>query len=217
VRPPRRAPPRPASPLAPRRPLLPPPPAARAAPRPRRPSPPPASPPRVPPPKPSRSLRSPLGALLFGHIGDTRGRNRCLLLSILCMAFATATIGILPTYDTGKYRAGIAAPILLALLRILQGLAMGGEFGSAVIYISELAPRAKRGTFVAVLQMSVNVGMILATLLVMLLQNTLDESERRWGGARGRRGPRPALSTPLGAVCGATLNAGAQSRPLACH
>ena len=124
----------------------------------------------------------PLGALIFGHIGDTAGRNRCLLLSILAMAFSTVTIGILPTYNFGKYRAGVAAPVLLALLRLLQGLAMGGEFGSAVIYISELARRSRRGTFVAILQMSVNAGMILATLLVILLQNTLTEKQMlRWG------------------------------------
>ncbi|KAI8467401.1 MAG: major facilitator superfamily domain-containing protein [Monoraphidium minutum] len=124
----------------------------------------------------------PIGALIFGHIGDTVGRNRCLLLSILAMAFSTIAIGILPTYDTGVYKAGIAAPVLLALLRLLQGLAMGGEFGSAVIYISELAERHRRGTFVAILQMSVNAGMIIATLLVMLLQNTLStDAMLNWG------------------------------------
>lgn len=68
----------------------------------------------------------PLGALIFGHIGDTVGRNRCLLLSIVAMAFSTVAIGILPTYSYGPYKAGIAAPILLALLRLVQGLAMGG-------------------------------------------------------------------------------------------
>jgi len=118
-----------------------------------------------------------VGALIFGHIGDTQGRNRSLLISIICMAFSTVAIGILPTYDIGGYKAGIAAPILLAVLRLLQGMAMGGEFGSAVIYISELADRGRRGTYVAFLQMSVNIGMIVATLLVMLLQNTLSESE----------------------------------------
>ncbi len=139
------------------------------------------------------------------------------------MAFSTVAIGVLPTYGIGSYKAGMAAPILLAVLRLLQGLAMGGEFGSAgasrvgdavglgsgagtattkpaqlaltnqplndpnqtisssihplVIYISELADRGRRGTYVSFLQMSVNIGMILATLLVMLLQNTLSEGE----------------------------------------
>jgi MFS family permease len=100
------------------------------------------------------------------------------------MAFSTVAIGVLPTYNIGRYAGGLAAPILLALLRLLQGLAMGGEFGSAIIYISELANPGKRGFFVALLQSCVNIGMILATLLVMLLQNTLSEREwaRLWGG-----------------------------------
>ena len=111
------------------------------------------------------------------------------------MAFATVAIGILPTYSIGKYQAGVAAPILLALLRILQGLAMGGEFGAAVIYISELAHKARRGMFVAVLQMSVNVGMITATLLVMLLQNTLSKgARRRWVRRGGGGSPSPTFA-----------------------
>ena len=117
------------------------------------------------------------------------------------MAFATVAIGILPTYSIGKYQAGVAAPILLALLRILQGLAMGGEFGAAVIYISELAHKARRGMFVAVLQMSVNVGMITATLLVMLLQNTLSKGARRRWVRRGGGGGSPSPPFAGTATC----------------
>jgi MFS family permease len=73
------------------------------------------------------------------------------------------------------YRAGIAAPVLLALLRILQGLALGGEHSSAMCYISELADKGQRGRFTAVLQWCVNIGMIIATLMAMMLQNTLSE------------------------------------------
>jgi hypothetical protein len=102
------------------------------------------------------------------------------------MAFSTVAIGLLPTYNVGRYTAGLAAPIMLALLRLLQGLAMGGEFGSAIIYISELANPGKRGFFVAMLQSCVNVGMILATLLVVLLQNTLSEREFPRTRALGR-------------------------------
>ncbi|GBF92045.1 hypothetical protein Rsub_04392 [Raphidocelis subcapitata] len=124
----------------------------------------------------------PLGALLFGHIGDTVGRNACLLISILCMAASTVLIGVLPTYNTGRYSAGVAAPVLLALLRMVQGLAMGGEYGSAIIYMSELARPSMRGKFVALLQGCVNVGMILATGLVMLLQNNMSEQAMlEWG------------------------------------
>ncbi|KIZ00773.1 Alpha-ketoglutarate permease [Monoraphidium neglectum] len=124
----------------------------------------------------------PIGALIFGHIGDTAGRNRCLVVSILFMAFSTVAIGVLPTYSTGVYRAGIAAPVLLALLRILQGLALGGEHSSAMCYISELADKGQRGRFTAVLQWCVNIGMIIATLMAMMLQNTLSEDAMlNWG------------------------------------
>jgi hypothetical protein len=145
----------------------------------------------------------PIGALVFGHIGDTAGRNRCLLISILCMAFATIAMGVLPSYGVGVYKAGVAAPILLALLRILQGLAMGGEFGAAVTYISELAHKSRRGTFVAVLQMSVNAGMAIATLLVMLLQNTLSKDAMlEWGWRI------PFLCASATALLGAVLRRG---------
>jgi len=83
------------------------------------------------------------------------------------------------------------APILLCVCRMLQGLAMGGEFGSAVVYISELAGASRRGATVALLQMTVNIGMILATLLVMLLQNTVSAGTFNLG-------PRePRLRAPL--------------------
>lgn len=71
-------------------------------------------------------LSRPAGAILFGHLGDTRGRGFCLLLSILVMGIPTVLIGCLPTYT----QAGLASPILLAVLRLVQGLAMGGEFGT---------------------------------------------------------------------------------------
>ncbi|KAL4444980.1 hypothetical protein ABPG77_004030 [Micractinium sp. CCAP 211/92] len=124
----------------------------------------------------------PLGALIFGHIGDTWGRNTTLRIAIVCMAIPTVVTGILPTYGVGPYTAGLAAPILLTIMRLLQGLAMGGEFGPAIIYLSELAPVSWRGRLVACLQMAVNVGMILATLLVMLLENTTTSYEMQvWG------------------------------------
>lgn len=124
----------------------------------------------------------PIGALLFGHFGDTLGRTKCMVISIIFMAVPTVIIGCLPTYNVGSYTAGIAAPILLAIMRLIQGLAMGGEFGSAVIYISELASTKYRGRLVTALQCSVNVGMILATLLVMLLNNTVSAHDMLiWG------------------------------------
>eukprot|EP00775_Hariotina_reticulata_P012843 gene12843-12970_t len=77
----------------------------------------------------------------FGHVGDVYGRRITMLLSILTMTIPTVLIGCLPTY----HQAGIAAPILLAIMRFIQGLAVGGEFGSAIVYLYEIAPRDKKG------------------------------------------------------------------------
>ncbi|KAI7836371.1 hypothetical protein COHA_009764 [Chlorella ohadii] len=99
----------------------------------------------------------PAGAILFGHIGDTYGRSRSLLFSIILMAFATCAVSVLPTYDIGPYTAGAAAPVLLAIFRVLQasaggGLAIGGEFSAAVTYVSELASPKRRVFWTAALQ-----------------------------------------------------------------
>ncbi|PSC68521.1 Alpha-ketoglutarate permease isoform B [Micractinium conductrix] len=124
----------------------------------------------------------PLGALIFGSIGDIWGRQVTLRIAIIGMAIPTVIIGCLPTYNTGSYTAGIAAPILLTIMRLVQGFCMGGEFGPAIIYISELAPVNKRGRLVACLQMTVNIGMIIATFLAMLLQNTVSAEDLLvWG------------------------------------
>ncbi|WIA35149.1 hypothetical protein OEZ86_003625 [Tetradesmus obliquus] len=79
-------------------------------------------------------ISRPVGALLFGHMGDTRGRGLCLLLSVILMGVPTVIIGCLPTYA----QAGIASPALLATMRLIQGLAMGGEFGAAMVYLHEI-------------------------------------------------------------------------------
>src|SRR5687767_5287932 len=85
----------------------------------------------------------PLGAVLFGYLGDKLGRKYTFLVTITLMGIATAAVGMLPTYQS----IGIAAPILLVILRIMQGLALGGEYGGAAIYVAEHAPRNKRGYY----------------------------------------------------------------------
>lgn len=120
----------------------------------------------------------PLGGLIFGHIGDAMSRNMSLIVGILSMAVPTVLIGCLPGYSTpSNYSIGTAAPVLLVLLRVFQGLAMGGEYGTALTYISELAPVGHRGLLVATLQCMVQVGMILATGLVMILTATLSSDQ----------------------------------------
>src|SRR2546428_785689 len=85
----------------------------------------------------------PLGALMFGYLGDKLGRKYTFLVTITVMGLATAAVGLLPTYEA----IGLAAPVLLVTLRVLQGLALGGEYGGAAIYVAEHAPRRKRGFY----------------------------------------------------------------------
>src|SRR6188474_135158 len=90
----------------------------------------------------------PFGALFFGRIGDLVGRKRAFLITLLVMGAATALIGVLPTYAT----IGIAAPLALLLIRILQGLALGGEYGGAAVYVAEHVPDKRRGFYTSFIQ-----------------------------------------------------------------
>ncbi|MDQ8039261.1 MAG: MFS transporter [Rickettsiella sp.] len=109
-------------------------------------------------------IARPLGALLFGHFGDTRGRKKTLTVTILLMAITTLAIGLLPNYET----VGIIAPLLLVILRLLQGIAVGGEaFGSAC-FIVETIPQEKNGLFSSLIWSSSVVGMLLASLIVFI-------------------------------------------------
>ena len=114
-------------------------------------------------------LFRPLGAILAGHLGDRIGRKRMLVLTLILMGAATSLIGLLPTYAA----IGVAAPILLTLLRILQGFSAGGEWGGAALLSVEHAPDDKRGIFGAYPQIGVPVGMILATGVIWILTTVL--------------------------------------------
>jgi MFS family permease len=105
----------------------------------------------------------PLGALLFGYFGDLVGRKYTFLATITLMGLATALVGTLPTYAM----AGIWAPVLLLALRVLQGLALGGEYGGAAIYVAEHAPAGKRGFFTSFIQASVVGGFLLSITVVL--------------------------------------------------
>lgn len=110
-------------------------------------------------------LFRPLGAFLAGYLGDRYGRRIVLVTTLLLMGFATTCIGLLPTYAS----IGLSAPILLLLLRILQGIAAGGEWGGAVLMAVEHAPRHKRGRFGAFPQIGVPLGLILASAIFALM------------------------------------------------
>ena len=120
----------------------------------------------------------PVGGLLFGHIGDRVGRKGTLIATMLLMGVATFLIGVLPTYDT----LGTAAPVLLIILRLLQGLAVGGEWGGAVLMAVEYAPRHRRGVFGSIPQMGLALGLIMGTGVFALIEWVLDDDDfLAWG------------------------------------
>ena len=120
----------------------------------------------------------PLGALVFGWFGDKVGRKYTFLITIAMMGGATACIGLLPTYG----QAGIAAPIMLLTLRMLQGLALGGEYGGAAIYVAEHAPKGKRGAYTSWIQAAAAGGFMLTLAVVLGTKAIIPEAEfAAWG------------------------------------
>jgi MFS family permease len=113
----------------------------------------------------------PLGAFVFGRIGDQIGRKWAFLATITLMGFGTIAIGLLPTYK----EAGIWAPILLIACRVVQGFALGGEYGGAAIYVAEHAPRDKRGWHTSFIQTSAGIGLLAALLVVLVTRRSLGE------------------------------------------
>lgn len=114
-------------------------------------------------------LFRPLGAFLAGHYGDKYGRRIVLVMTLICMGLSTALIGLLPTYDS----IGVMAPVLLLLLRILQGLSAGGEWGGAVLMAVEHAPVHKRGRFGSFPQIGVPLGLLLASGMFALMSGVI--------------------------------------------
>ncbi|OAJ55989.1 MFS transporter [Paraburkholderia ginsengiterrae] len=120
----------------------------------------------------------PIGAAVFGHYGDRIGRKSMLVVSLLMMGGSTVAIGVLPTFAT----AGLLAPILLCLLRIIQGFAVGGEWGSAVVMAVEHAPENRRGLFGSFPQIGTPLGLLLSTGVFALVSSSLDEATLlAWG------------------------------------
>src|SRR2546428_271493 len=120
----------------------------------------------------------PFGALFFGRIGDLVGRKYAFLVTLLIMGGATALIGFLPTYAT----IGIAAPIVLLAIRVLQGLALGGEYGGAAVYVAEHVPDAKRGFYTSFIQVTATLGLFVSLAVILVVQNLMSkEAFSRWG------------------------------------
>ncbi|PBI91951.1 Inner membrane metabolite transport protein YhjE [Rhodococcus erythropolis] len=119
----------------------------------------------------------PIGALLFGHFGDRLGRKTMLVTSLLLMGVGTAFVGLLPTYA----QVGILAPVLLVLCRLTQGLALGGEWGGAVLMAIEHAPPRRRAFYGSWPQMGVPLGLVLATAMFWLVQKLPEDQLMSWG------------------------------------
>lgn len=114
----------------------------------------------------------PFGALVFGRLGDMIGRKYTFLMTILIMGLSTFGVGLLPAYES----IGIAAPIILISLRLLQGLALGGEYGGAVVYVAEHAPNNQRGQFTAWIQTTATLGLFLSLLVILSTRLFLGEA-----------------------------------------
>ncbi len=123
-------------------------------------------------------LVRPFGAIFFGRLGDMIGRKYTFLVTILIMGLSTFIVGILPTYAS----IGVAAPIILIVLRLLQGLALGGEYGGAATYVAEHAPHGKRGAYTAWIQTTATLGLFLSLIVILGTRTALGEAAfSDWG------------------------------------
>src|SRR5687767_10099208 len=124
----------------------------------------------------------PFGALVFGRLGDLIGRKYTFLLTLVLMGGSTFLIGCVPNYKT----IGIAAPLLVLMLRLIQGLALGGEYGGAATYVAEHAPKGKRGFYTSWIQTTATLGLFIALAVIMLVKLNMpdDKFNAEWGGWR---------------------------------
>ena len=120
----------------------------------------------------------PFGAIFFGRLGDLWGRKNTFLVTMLLMGLSTFVVGLLPSYAA----IGIAAPIILVAMRLIQGLALGGEYGGAATYVAEHAPRGKRGFYTSFIQITATVGLLLSLLVILGVRTAVgEEAFAEWG------------------------------------
>ncbi len=119
----------------------------------------------------------PFGALVFGRLGDLVGRKYTFLITIVIMGLSTALVGVLPSYA----QIGVSAPIILVLLRMLQGLALGGEYGGAATYVGEHAPPNKRGLYTSWIQTTATLGLFLSLVVILVCRSLLGPGFDAWG------------------------------------
>src|SRR5580704_575277 len=118
-------------------------------------------------------LVRPFGALFFGRIGDKVGRKYAFLVTLTIMGLSTFVIGLLPSFKT----AGWFAPIMLILIRVLQGLALGGEYGGAAVYVGEHVPDSKRGFYTSFIQITATLGLFVSLVVILITQNSMTKDE----------------------------------------
>jgi MFS family permease len=118
-------------------------------------------------------LVRPFGALFFGRIGDLVGRKYAFLVTLSIMGFSTFAIGLMPSYAT----AGWFAPIVLLLIRVLQGLALGGEYGGAAVYVGEHVPDNKRGFYTSFIQITATLGLFVSLIVILITQNSMSKED----------------------------------------
>src|SRR5512139_2471515 len=120
----------------------------------------------------------PFGAILFGRIGDLVGRKNTFLVTMGIMGLSTFLVGLLPSYAS----IGVAAPVLLVALRLLQGLALGGEYGGAATYVAEHAPDGRRGLYTSFIQITATAGLFLSLIVILSTRSILGEQTfAEWG------------------------------------
>jgi MFS family permease len=120
----------------------------------------------------------PFGSLVFGRVGDMVGRKYAFLVTLLIMGGATTLIGVLPTYAS----IGIAAPIILVLIRIIQGLALGGEYGGAAVYVAEHVPDSRRGFYTSFIQITATLGLFLSLIVILVVRRSMNATDyASWG------------------------------------
>ena len=119
----------------------------------------------------------PFGALVFGRLGDLWGRKNTFLVTMLLMGLSTFVVGLLPGYD----QIGVAAPVLLIVMRLVQGLALGGEYGGAATYVAEHAPEGKRGLYTSWIQTTATLGLFLSLIVIILVRTQVgEEAFKAW-------------------------------------
>jgi MFS family permease len=148
-------------------------------------------------------LARPLGGVIFGHMGDRIGRKKTLITTLLLMGACTSAIGLLPTYA----QVGILAPVLLVLLRLIQGVAMGGEWGGAVVLASEHAPKGKGILYAAFAQQGSPMGNLMATGTFLLVSQLPDAQFLAWGWRI------PFLFSALLVIVGLLIRLGVEESP----